>query len=640
MTMRRLTLLLLLFLCAPAAAQIELNVDARDVARKLLHAQMKIPAAPGALTLVYPKWLPGEHGPTGPITDLVGVRFSAAGKPIAWKRDPVDMYAFHVEVPAGATAVEVSLDFLSPSSPEGFTSAASATPHLALLTWNQLLLYPQGSNSNELTFKPRLRLPSGWKYGTALRTARETGERVEFAPVSLTTLVDSPVLTGEYFRAVPLDASDRDVEIDIAADSAAALAMSPKLFESLRELVVQADALFGARHFDRYRFLFTLSDHVAHFGLEHHESNDTRMPERTLLDDTLGRLGIWVLSHEYVHSWNGKYRRPAGLATTNFQEPMLGELLWVYEGLTQYLGNLLAARSGLWTPEQYRERLATVAADLDHRPGRAWRPLVDTTVAAQLLYAAANEWTAYRRSVDFYNEGWLIWLDADTLIREQTQGRRSLDDFVRAFYGGASGPPIVKPYTVDDVVKTLNEVHPYDWRTFLMTRVSSTGDHAPLGGIERGGFRLVYNDTRNKHMKDVEEGGEDELMDAAFSIGIRVQEDGDLQDVIPGTPAYEAGIAPGMKLIAVNGRRFSADVLRDALQPTTAKPATLTLLIENQEFFTQHALRHEGGLREPHLERDGSKPDLLEQIIAPVAAGASPLPPEASDGEKPNRSVR
>lgn len=626
--MKRSSLLLLLVLCTPAAAQtrgvIELHVDASEVARKLLHAQLRIPAAPGPLTLVYPKWLPGEHAPTGPITDLVGVQFTAGGKSVAWQRDAVDMYAFHIDVPAGAAAVEVALDFLSPSSPRGFTSAASATPHLALLTWNQLLLYPRDSNSDEVTFKPSLRVPSGWKYGTSLTTARESPERVEFAPVSLTMLVDSPVLTGEYFRSVPLDTSERDVALDIAADSAAALAITPKLTDQLRALVVEADALFGARHFNRYRFLFTLSDHVAHFGLEHHESNDTRMPERTLLKDKLGRLGLWVLSHEYVHSWNGKYRRPAGLATANFQEPMQGELLWVYEGLTQYLGTLLAARSGLWTPQHYRERLASVAAELDHRPGRRWRPLVDTTVAAQLLYSAAGEWEAYRRSVDFYNEGWLIWLEADTLIREQTQGRKSLDDFVRAFYGGASGPPQVKAYTVDDVVKTLNDVLPFDWRTFLTTRVSSTGDRAPLGGIERGGFRLVYNDTRNDYLKDLEDEGGDQLTNAAYSIGLHVEKDGDLQDVIPGTPAYEAGLAPGMKLIAVNGRRFSADVLRDALQPTTATPATLTLLIENQEFFTEHAFRYEGGLREPHLERDASKPDLLEKIIAPVAAGASP----------------
>jgi predicted metalloprotease with PDZ domain len=440
--------------------------------------------------------------------------------------------------------------------------------------------------------------------------------------VSLTTLVDSPVLAGEYFKAVPLDSSGGDVELDIAADSAAALAITPEQTEALRRLVQQADALFGARHYDRYRFLLTLSDNVAHFGLEHHQSNDTRMPERTFLEAALGRLGLWVLSHEYVHSWNGKYRRPAGLATANFQDPMQGELLWVYEGLTEYLGNLLAARSGLWTPEQYEDRLANVAADLDHRPGRAWRPLVDTTVAAQLLYGSPREWGAYRRGVDFYDEGLLIWLDADTLIREQSQGRRSLDDFCRAFHGGASSSPMVKPYTFDDVVKALNDVLPYDWRSFLNARVNATSEHAPLAGVERSGRRLVYNDTPSRYLQDEEQWGDAKVADASYSIGMRIKEDGELQDVIPGMPAFQAGLAPGMKLIAVNGRRFTSDVLRDALQPTSAASATVTLLIENQDFFTPYSFTYQGGLREPHLERDASKPDLLGTIIAPRPAAA------------------
>lgn len=627
--MRRSSLLLLLVLFVTSAAQaqpraIELNVDARDVGRKLLHAQLRIPASPGALTLVYPKWLPGEHGPRGPITDLVGLHVTAGGKPVAWNRDPVDMYAFHVDVPAGADAVEVSLDFLSPSSLSGFSSAASATPHLALLTWNQLLLYPQGPKSDETIFKPTLRLPAGWKYGTSLVTVQDTREsgRIDFEPVSLTLLVDSPVVAGEHFRVVPLDTSDRPVELDIAADSAAALAIAPEVTEALRRLVMQSDALFGSRHFDRYHFLLTLSDHVAHFGLEHHQSNDTRMAERALIDETLGRLALRVLSHEYAHSWNGKYRRAAGLATPDYQEPMQGELLWVYEGLTQYLGNLLAVRSGLWTPEQFRERLASSAAELDHRPGRGWRPLVDTAVGAQLHNNAPRAWASYRRASDYYDEGWLIWLDADMLIREQTRGRRSLDDFCRAFLGGTSGPPSVKTYTVDDVVKTLNEVHPHDWRKFLMDRLTSTGPRAPLGGIERSGYRLIYNDKPNQYLEDRADA--DELTDATFSIGIKVKEDGELQDVIPGTPAYEAGIGPGMKLIAVNSRRFSPDVLRDALLPTSAKPATLTLLVEANELFTQHSFQYGKGVREPHLERDGSKPDLLEKHIAPLKVRASP----------------
>lgn len=607
--------LLLSILWIPAAAQaqpIELHVDAREAPRMLLHAQMRIPASSGPLTLVYPKWLPGEHAPNGPVTDLVGVRFSAGGKPVAWRRDPIDMYAFHLEVPQGAGSVEASLDVLSPRALHGFTSSDSTSPHLALLTWSQLVLYPQGAKADEVTVQPSLRLPAGWKYGTSLVTVRESPERIELAPVSLTTLVDSPVLTGEHFLVVPLDKSDRDVELHIAADSAAALAVPPELTEALRNLVIQADALFGARHFDRYRFLLTLSDHVAHYGLEHHQSNDIRMPERALLDGTLGRVSTWLLPHEYVHSWNGKHRRPTGMATSNYQEPMQGELLWVYEGLTQYLGYLLAARSGLWTPEQYRERLARVAADLDHRPGRAWRPLVDTTVAAQLLYDADSEWASYRRGIDFYNEGWLIWLDVDTLIREQTGGRRSLDDFIRLFLGGKSGPPTVRTYTVEDVLAALGQVHPHDWRTFLMSRVGSTGDRAPLGGIERAGFRLVYDDTPNADMADL--AGTSGTTDAAYSIGIRVRRDGTLQDVLPGTPAYEAGLGPGMKLVAVNSRRFSPGILRDALKTKAA----LTLLVENQEMFTQHPIRYDGGWKEPHLERNDSKATLLDQILAPL----------------------
>jgi len=602
-------------------APITLSVDASDAPRKLLRARLSIPAAPGELTLVYPKWLPGEHGPTGPITDLVGLKMSAAGKPVTWRRDPDDMYAFHLEVPAEAGSVEVSLEFLSATSAAGFTSAASATPHLALLTWNQLLLYPQGPSSDALTFKADLRPPAGWKYGTALPVAGESEGRVEFAPVSLTTLVDSPVLTGEYFRSVPLG---RNVQLDLAADSAAALDISPEVTARLKKLVAEADVLFGARHFENYHFLLTLSDHVAHFGLEHHQSNDTRLPERTLVEEALGNLGLWVLSHEYVHSWNAKYRRPAGLATPDFQSPMRGELLWVYEGLTQYLGNMLAARSGLWTPKQYTERLAQVAAYLDHLPGRTWRPLVDTGVAAQLLFPAPGEWAAYRRGVDFYNEGWLIWLDADTLIRQQTGGRRSLDDFCRRFHGGTSGPPVVKTYTFEDVVTALDEVAPHDWRTFFNTRINSTDFHAPLDGIERGGWRLVYNDTRNEYLENAESQAPS-FTEAGYSIGVRIAEDGTLRDVIPGMPAFKAGVGPGMKLIAVNGRRWSPVVLRDALKAGETGPGELALLVENEEFFKTFSFEYRDGLREPHLERESSKTDLLGKILAPRApAGGSP----------------
>lgn len=628
--MKRSSLLLLVSLCLAAAAHaqrapIELAVDARDVDHKLLHAKMRIPASPGPLTLVYPKWLPGEHGPTGPITDLVGIHLTAGGKPVEWRRDDVDMYAIRAEVPAGAHEVGVELDFISPGTLDGYTSGASMTPHLALVGWNQVLLYPQGAKSDEITFKPSLRLPAGWKYGTSLAVARDASGQIDFEPVSLTLLVDSPVLAGEYFRTVPLDSSNRGVVIDIAADSAAALAITPETTEALRGLVKQADALFGARHFDRYHFLLTLSDHVAHFGLEHHQSNDTRMAERALVDETLNRLSIRVLSHEYAHSWNGKYRRPVGLATPDFQEPMKGELLWVYEGLTQYLGNLLAVRSGIWTPQQFRERLASSAAELDHRPGREWRPLLDTTVGVQLHASAPRAWAAYRRAADYYDEGWLIWLEADMIIRQQSQGRRSLDDFCRRFHGGASGSPAVKTYTFDDVVQTLNEVQPYDWRTFLMSRVNATGPRAPLGGIESSGYRLVYNDVNNQYLEDREDA--QKVIEAFYSLGFRINdEDATLQDVIPGTPAYEAGLAPGMKLIAINGRRYNSDVFRDALLASGKTPSKLTLLVETNDYFTEHTVQYGKGLQQPHLERDGSKPDLLEKHIAPLSSASGGTP--------------
>ena len=535
------------------------------------------------------------------------------------------MYAFHVTVPAGVSAIDVTFDFLSPASESGFTSAASGTPHLYLLTWNQLLLYPQGSKSDDVTFHASLELPAGWKFGTPLPIASSAGAQVDFSPVSLTTLVDSPVIMGEYFRVVPLDTGDRSVEMDIAADSAAALEISPELTDKMKRLVAEADALFGARHFTHYHFLLTLSDHVAHFGLEHHEANDTRMSERALIDETLGNLSLWVLSHEFVHSWNGKYRRPAGLATPDFQAPMRGELLWVYEGLTEYLGALLAARSGLWTPKQYDERLAEVAASFDHIPGRTWRPLIDTAVAAQLLYQAPGEWSSYRRSVDFYDEGWLLWLEADTLIRQQTDGKRSLDDFCHRFHGGASGAPAVVPYTFDDVIAALNQVTPYDWRGFWTTRLHTTEAPAPLGGLERGGWRLTYDEKPNDAISDQAK-GERKVVEAAYSLGLWIKaEDGAIREAIPGMPAFKAGVRPGMKLVAVNGRKWSPDILSDHLKAGKSAPGALELLVEDGELYRTLAVDYHDGLREPHLVRDEAKPDLLAAIIAPHAAPAAPV---------------
>ncbi|PYS80983.1 MAG: peptidase M61 [Acidobacteria bacterium] len=596
---------------------VRLAVDATDAPRKLFRATEVIPAQPGPLTLYYPEWIPGEHGPTGPIINLSGLKFTAGGKTLQWRRDPVDMYAFHMDVPPGATAVEADIEFLAPTFAGGFSAGSSTTAHLAIVTWNWVLLYPSVTHTDDITFDASLRLPPGWKFGTALRVEKESKGEITFAPVSLTNLVDSPVLAGEYFRAIPLKTGERPVEIDLAADSPAALGATPKFINSMRNLVREAESLAGAEHYEHYNFLFTLSDRVAHFGLEHHQSNDSRVGERSLIDEQLGRLALSVLPHEYFHSWNGKFRRPAGLATSDYQKPMQGELLWVYEGLTEYYGDVMTARSGLWTPDEYHDHLAQVAAGLDHRPGRLWRPLIDTTVAAQLLYNAPGEWDAERRDVDFYDEGELIWLDADTLIRQLTNGQRSLDDFVKRFHGAPSTSPMVKPYTFDDVVNTLNEVAPNDWRTFLNQRLWSNDFHAPLAGLERGGWRLAYDNVRSERIQDMEDARD--RVEMGYSLGLRLDTKGLIADVIPGMPAFAARLGPGMTVVAVDGKAYSPGVLRDAVAASKTSKAPINLLVNNEGALQNYSLDYHGGEQYAHLLRDNSKPDLLDQIIAPVA---------------------
>ena len=605
-----------------------LEVDAREAPRKIFHAKLTIPAAPGPLTLAYPKWIPGEHGPTGPIADLVGLRFSADRKPIPWTRDPADMYLLRVEVPSGAESVEAALDYVSPAETGGFSSGSSATSNLSLISWNQLLLYPADRKPDEIPFAASLRLPEGWKWAGALDAAGQSPEGIRFAPVPLTTLVDSPVLTGAYFRAVTLTREPPVHRLDIAADSEAALEMSPELEARYRSLVAETGALFGARHYRHYDFLLTLSDHTAHFGLEHHESSDDRVDERSLIEADRRKLMADLLPHELTHSWNGKYRRPADLAIGSFQEPMRGDLLWVYEGLTEYLGQVLAARSGLQAPEQYREDLALTAAEMDHQKGRAWRPLQDTAVAAQILFGARSDWAAWRRGVDFYPESELLWLEADAIIRRESHGRKSLDDFCRLFHGGESGAPKVVPYTFDDVVAALNQILPRDWKSFWRTRLDSTGPNAPLAGLVEGGWKLVYTEE----IPDLQRAAEDthKVTDVRYSIVISVREDGAIPDVVPESPAATAGVGPGMRLVAVNGRRWNPVVLRDAIKRSTSR--AVELLVENGEFLKTYRLDYAGPERYPHLERDKARPDLLSSIIRPLASRAAD-----TKSEKPAR---
>jgi predicted metalloprotease with PDZ domain len=631
---RLILLLVVPLLCVAGAVNapdartpVRLTVDLREATKHIFHAKLSFPVTAGPLTLVYPKWIPGEHSPVGPIANLTGLLFRAGGKEIEWRRDDVDMFAFHCQVPAGVSELEVSLDYVSPSGPTAGRENPSATAQLAILNWYTVLLYPQDAQSDLLTYTASLQTPAGWKYGTALPVASETSAVIEFQPASLTTLVDSPVLMGAHMRVIDLSPGQKpEHHIHIAAESEAGLVITPETVQEWRQLVAETGALFGARHYRHYDFLLTESDNVETDGVEHHESSDNRVPGHTFQDPNISDAMTDLLPHEFTHSWNGKYRRPAGLATSNYQEPMKGELLWVYEGMTQYYGTMLSARIGSWTPERLRENLAWVAAYLNQRRGRTWRDLEDTAVAAQLLYGAPEEYRTWRRDTDYYDEGTLLWLEADTIIRKQTKGKKSLDDFCRTFEGGENTGPKILPYTFDHVVAAMQEIVPYDWRGFFVQRVKSHGPGAPLGGLENSGWKLVYSETPN----DSRAAGEValHLTDVQFSLGLLVRDSGgengdEVVDVIPGSPAAQAGIAPGMKLVAVNGRKWNPDDLHAAIKQSNSGHEPIELLIENEDFYQTYQVDYHGGERYPHLERITGKPDLLGEIAkmkAPAVA--------------------
>lgn len=606
---------------AQAGPTITLNVDATQAPMKIIHTHMIMPVHAGELELYYPKWIPGEHAPDGPILNLTGLKFTANGRPIPWRRDLLDMFTFHLTIPDGVSSLSVDLDYIEPAVTSGFSAGASATDKLVVISWNQNLLYPAGFRAQEITYDATLRLPEGWKFGTALPIAQEAGDEIQFKPVSLNRLVDSPVIAGQYLRVVNVTPPGEPIhhEMDIAADSDAALNLSPELQKDYTHLVAETGALFGARHYRDYHFLLTLSNHVAHFGLEHHESDDSRVPERSLIENAPRLQMAGLLPHEFVHSWNGKFRRPQDLSPPYYEEPMKTDLLWVYEGLTDYLGNLLATRSGLLTPKQYREHLAMVAAMLGPgRPGRIWRPLQDTADAAQILYFSPDEWRNWRRTTDYYEEGDLLWLEVNTTIRHLTQGRKSLKDFCHLFYGGPNEGPQLKTYTFQDLVQALNQVAPYDWANFFRTRLESTSPQPPMGGIESAGWKLIYNDQEPEMLKVQDE--VHHTTNAVYSIGLLLKENGDIQDCIVGSPAYKAGISAGMRLMAVNSKAFTPAVLHDALKESLNSSQPLQLLVLNDGYYQTFSVDYHGGERYPHLAREQGKPDLLDEISKPLVA--------------------
>lgn len=611
-----------------AAAQtppISLSVDLTDAPRKIIHAHETVPAQPGAMTLVYPKWIPGEHMPSGPIDNQAGFVITANGAPVKWERDKLDMYTFHITVPAGATKLDIKMDFLATAAAAGFSAGASTSANLALLSWNSVIVYPfvEGMNAASVTVTPSIKISADWKFGTALETAGSGKSGITvFKTVSLEQLIDSPVLAGRWFREIALapEVSPKHF-LDLAGDGPEDLLLTQAHIDEFSKLIRETGALYKSRHYGSYHFLVTLSDQVSHFGLEHHQSSDDRVPHSTFTDDSAFIAGGLLLPHEFTHSWNGKYRRPAGLATPNYQKPMEGDLLWVYEGLTEYLGDILAARCGIWSPQVYRERLATVAGSLnDVRTGRTWRDLQDTATMAQVLYTTGGPYDNYRRGVDFYDEGELLWLEADLTIRDKTGGKKSLNDFVAAFegLGGNTGPKVV-PYTFEDVVAGLNAVVPYDWAGFLRKRLDSNQFHAPeMGGIDAlSGYKLVYVVHPNYWSQLGE--SQSSSIDTRFSLGLAITAEAKVGDVIAGGVADKAGFGPGMKIVAVNGRSFTPGLLRAAIKEAHGKGPAIEFIVENTGYFKVIRLDYHDGEKYPDLQRVDGTPARLDEILSPMA---------------------
>ena len=592
---------------------IELRVDATDTDRRIFRIHERVPvSAAGDFVLLYPQWLPGEHGPRGPIDKLAGLLVSSGGKRLEWRRDPVNVFAFHIDVPAGATALDLEFQYLSAT--DARQGRTEITPVMVDLPWSSMALYPAGYFTRDIQIAASLTLPTGWQLGTALTTASTVGATTNFMPVPFDVLVDSPVYAGRNFRRVELSTLPVPVYLDIVADRPEQLLATDAQLDAHRALVAQAYKLYGSHHYDHYDLLLSLSEHLGGQGLEHHRSseNGTVANYFTEWDKTVAARQL--MTHEFSHSWNGKFRRGADAWTANYSEPMRNSLLWVYEGQTQYWGVMLAARSGLQTAAQVRDALAeTAAAKYDARSGRSWRALQDTVNDPITTYRRPEPWLTWQRSEDYYNEGLLIWLDADTLIRERSGGKRSLDDFAKLFYGIEDGNFSEVTYTFDDVVKALNAVEPYDWASFLRSRLDGHGPGAPLNGLARGGYMLVFSDTQSDFAKSANTLAK--RTDLQFSIGVTLDKDGTLGVVRWDGPAFNAGLTAGTQITAINGEAYDADLLKSTIT-AAVKGGPIDLLVKTADRYRTVKLDYRGGLRYPHLVRDGSGPARLDAILA------------------------
>jgi len=599
----------------PYPGTIRLNVDATDIERRIFRVRETVPVRGGdSLVLLYPQWLPGNHSPRGRVDWMAGLTIRANGTRLEWKRDPVDVFAFHVVVPAAATSLDIEFQFLSPV--EGDEGRVVVTPEMLNLQWNAVVLYPAGYFSRQIMIEPSVRLPDNWQFGTALETQSSSAGTTTFKPVTVETLVDSPMFAGRYFKRLDLNADGAaPVHLDVVADRPALLEIKPEQLAAHRALVDQAYKLHGSHHYSHYDLLLALTDRLGGIGLEHHQSSENATVPTYFTEWDKNADTRDLLPHEYTHSWNGKFRRPADLWTPNYNVPMRDSLLWVYEGQTQYWGSVLAARSGLVTKQQALDEMAMTAATYDHRIGRQWRPLEDTTNDPIAGLRRPQAWRSWQRSEDYYSEGLLVWLEVDTLIREQSRGEHSLDDFARAFFGINDGSYVPATYTFEDVVSALNRVQPYDWSKFLRTRLESNGPGAPLDGLARGGYKLVYTETASEYFKN----GEDrrKVTDLTYSLGMVIGNEGRLTDVLWEGLAYQKGLTIGTQIVAVDGSAYRADRLKDAIREAHKNGGSIELLVKNGDRYRTFKIDYHDGLRYPHLERIPNVPARLDQIFTP-----------------------
>jgi len=596
---------------------IRLDIDASDTQRGAYRVTETIPLTSGTrnLTLLFPQWLPGNHGPRGPLAELVDVRFLADGKPVTWQRDPVEVFAFHVDLPAGARGLTAKFIHTSPlQTAEG---RVTMTAEMLNLQWEKMSLYPAGHYVRRIRIKPTVTFPKGWTAAAALDGAQSSGDKVSWAETDYETLVDSPIFAGINFRKWSLGHS---VTLNVVADEPELLAVSNENVAKFSSLVEEALAVFGKPAFDRYEFLLALTDRMGGIGLEHLRSSENQMEPKNFIDWEGMDWDRNVLPHEFSHSWNGKYRRPARLWTPDYRQPMQDNLLWVYEGQTQFWGLVLAARSGVQTKDTVLGMLAGQAGLYSDQPGRGWRSVEDTTLDPVFGARKPKPYGSLARGEDYYNEGALIWLEADQVIRSGTGGRKGLDDFARSFFSYDGGGLRAKTYEFDDVVAALNAVYPYDWAAFLHRRIAGTGQPAPVAGIERGGYRLVWRDAPNPFDKARMDDAKN--LSLYHSLGVTIDREGMVTGTRWDSPAFNAGVVTGAKIVAVNGRAYDAEKIQQAITAAKGTTKPIELLIKRGDRFIAAQVNYNGGLRWPWLARAGKGTAPLDQLLAPRRSAA------------------